>query len=122
MAKEEIYKKLIESLKLVASSANIQTKSLPQFVVITDEIALTYHDAFLMLPQLKNMIPIAVIDKLQKLDCLFDEMSEFESLWSIESLKEHVCWEECRALAKESLDALGVKYSEPDLSFMSFVE
>lgn len=47
-----LYKIIIESLRLVASLSDVQFKSLPKFVKLPDEIALTYHDAYLLVPQL----------------------------------------------------------------------
>lgn len=47
-----IYNNLIQVLRLVASEANVQIESFPQYVNVTDEIALLYSDIYSLVPQL----------------------------------------------------------------------
>ena len=96
MKTQDIYNNLIQSLRLVASPYDIQVLSLPDFVNVTDEIALIYNEAYIMAPQLNNIITPHIAKMLDDLDKLFEKMSEEESLWTIENLNEQVipqlCW------------------------------
>lgn len=122
MKQEEVYKEIISSLRLVASSSEVQLASLPSFVASADEIALIYNNSYLLVPQLVEKIPPTVITKMKELDDLFTKMSDDEELWNISSLKTNSLWENCRKLAKDILNDLGEEYSAPDLNFIHFVK
>ncbi|MDD6209893.1 MAG: hypothetical protein PUB21_04725 [Bacteroidales bacterium] len=121
---EKFYNTLVQSLRLVASPADIQIKSLPDFVCIADEIALTYDETYVLLPQIaeedKRFTP-QVMETLKELDRLFGEMSEDKTLWDIDQLKENLKWEKSRLLAYEALQLLGEPYEFPDLGYISYV-
>lgn len=122
METQDIYNNLIQSLRLVASPANIQILSLPNFVNVADEIALIYSESYIMIPQISNMITPYTIELLGDLDKLFNKMSEDESLWNVESLKNDYLWLKSRELGYSILNELKEEYINPNLDFISWVK
>jgi hypothetical protein len=118
MEPSQQYDMLVQSLRLVAVSAEEQIASLPDFVSVTDEIVSGYGDAFLLVPQLERAGRIAAeaAGVLRRLDELFGSMPEDEALADAESLAVHPFWAEARLLATEALDKLGEEKRPPDFS------
>ncbi len=118
MTPENQYNLLLDSILLVASSADEQLSSLPDFVVVTDEVATTFGDAFLLVPQLERagIISTDVVSALRKLDSHFNRMPDEDALMDPASLRDHPFWEEARRLATEALAKLGEEKRPPNLS------
>jgi len=116
---KNFYFKLVKSLRLVASPFDIQIKSMPDFVVIPDEIALTFYDSYLLTNRLKeeNLISARSFDLLSELNTLFDEMSNNQMLWDINSLRNNENWNRCRNMALQILDELDENYDTPNLDY-----
>jgi hypothetical protein len=85
---------------------------LPEFVHAPDEIALTYHDAWLLVPELREAGLVAGIELevFAELDRLFDEMTEADdrdTLWTIQAMYADDRWASARELALTALEHLG---------------
>lgn len=124
MTSEQQYNSLVESLRLIASSADEQLATLPDFVSATDEIATTFGDAFLLLPQLREARKIApaATEAIIELDDWFSSMPRDGSIIDAASLKSHSFWERARELAVEALRKLGEDRKNPNLEHISWVE
>ncbi len=121
METRNIYNKLIQSLRLVASSSEIQISSLPDFVNVADEIALTYNEAYMTIHLIDDKITPGIMKMLDALDKLFEKMSEDKSLWNIESLKNNELWIKSRELGRLILTELKEEYISPNLNFIDWI-
>lgn len=118
---ENIYKLLIESLKLLASTYEVQCKSLPDFAVVRDEVIGDFEDVFLLMPQLiendyisKNAIASIIrCYNIMEMIAINEDKSDYESL--IESFKNSKDWQKIRELAKEALINMNEKIEDPDM-------
>jgi len=118
-----LYRVLIESVRLVASDCRIQIDCLPKFVNVPDEIALTYHDAFLLTDQLTEagLLGGDQAHRLEDLDKHFDQMNANTGLWTLAALRQDVKWEDARKKAQDILSMLNVDYAPPDLFWLTFI-
>jgi len=121
---EAQYQFLIESLRLVAASPEEQVNALPDFVCVADEIATTFGDAFLLVPQLEqaDLVSKAAVEVLRRLDSLFESGEGVEELAEPEMLRTHESWAEARRLAGEALDALEEERRLPVLSHITWIQ
>jgi len=119
-----IYNNLIQVLRLVASEANVQIESFPQYVNVTDEIALLYSDIYSLVPQLVDagLILPQHLAILNRIDNLFEVMSNDETLWNLERLEDNASWKQSRLLAFEALMELNVSYEKPNLDFVKWLK
>lgn len=119
-----IYNNLIQVLRLVASEANVQIESFPQYVNVTDEIALLYSDIYSLVPQLVDagLILPQHLAILNRIDNLFEVMSNDETLWNLERLEDNASWKQSRLLAFETLMELNVSYEKPNLDFVKWLK
>ncbi|WP_288438503.1 hypothetical protein [uncultured Chryseobacterium sp.] len=110
------YKKIIESLKLLASSLEEQEKYLPDFADIPDDVTSSFENAFLLLPSLveNNKFSNASIASILRLNnkvqwCLrnidLDDFSNSE-------------WNKVREMAKNTLQIMGESFGKPDLNYI----
>ncbi len=105
ITQEEKLSRLIESIKLLASSFEIQLKTFPVDICVPDEIALIYDDNFVFTNELVQVGLISK-DQLLSLDLLnnsLSKMSDFKDYWTLEALKSHVEWDNVRSVAKDKL-------------------
>ena len=75
-----------------------------------------------MIPQIDNIITPHFMKMLDDLDILFEKMSEDESLWNIESLKNNDMWIKSRELGYLILNELKEESIKPNLDFISWVK
>lgn len=117
------YRILVESTRLVASSYQIQIGCLPSYVQVPDEIALIYHEAFLLASQLvkAGWLDDAQMHRIAALDKQFDKMSANPDLWTVAALQQDVEWEDTRKNAQDILSMLNVSYAPPDLFWLSYI-
>jgi hypothetical protein len=116
--------RFVEVLKLVASPFDAQVATLPNFVVVADEIALLYSD------ELKLAKAQGVLDRLSGevqaglagLDDEIEQMSGEADLWTNESLKTAAQWTKLREQARQILSLLGREPGLPKLSWTTYVE
>jgi hypothetical protein len=115
---------LIQSLQLVAAEYSVQISALPDFVVKTDEIALTYYDCFLLADQIleANLITKKQYESLSEINRRMSLMSKKKKYWTLKSLKHDPEWEELRSLAKDVLKGLGIPQDIPILDWIFFVK
>jgi hypothetical protein len=101
---------LVEALQLVASDADVQVASLPNFVHVPDEIALTYWEAYQLTDELesKRVITPDLKAEMNRLNAHFDAMSLDKSLWTLDQLAMSPKWEETRVLARSILKRMGL--------------
>lgn len=116
-------KMLVESLQLLAAPAEQQIAAFPPFVHIPDEIALTFHDAFLLTD---NLVDAGLITPLQRaeverLDRIFDQMTDDKSLWTIEMVGSAPQWKQVRTMAKDILFIFNEEPKSPELFWIQYV-
>jgi len=123
MTPKEQYDLLIGSVLLVAASADEQVSTLPDFVVVTDEVATTFGDAFLLVPQLERagLVSSEAASALRELDEYFESMPDDDRLADPASLHDHPFWEEARRLATDALAKLGEAKRPPKLPGTTWV-
>ncbi len=124
MEKENLYNKLVQCLRLVASPYEVQISLLPNFIDIPDEIALFFDDVFLTIPQLKieYLFSPNTLLKINEVNELFESMSEEKFFWELEELKNNKSWEKSRELALSVLKLLNEPYEKPNLDFITWVK
>lgn len=123
MTPKDQYSLLLDSVLLVAASADDQVSALPDFVCVTDEVASTFGDAFLLVPQLERagLVAAEAAHALRALDEFFERMPDDRPLAEPESLKDHPFWTEARRLAGIALNKLGEERRPPQLSGTEWV-
>lgn len=103
------YDHLLTALHLLASPAVVQRQYYgPHQVVVADEMALDYHDAFLGVDSLRqtHCVTAAPYATLVNLNQMLDAMSAFPELWSLEALTNSPHWQELRSQATAALALL----------------
>lgn len=96
------YDHLLMALHLLASPAAVQRQYYkPHQVVVADEIALAYYDAFLGVDSLRqtHRVMAAAYATLVDINQVLDAMSAFPELWSVEALTNSPHWQELRRQA-----------------------
>ena len=120
---ERFYIKIIESLKLIGTSDFEDTKSyFPDYVDLPFEVLDTYHNAFLLIPDLidNNQFSNNTIANLIRLEILLNiiiKKPDFEHL-NYEQLVNTKEWQTIINLAKETLDLIGIPLDKPDLDYI----
>ena len=95
----------IESIKLLASSSDIQRKYLKDLgsYPVTDELALEFDDAFHNIDQWSSVD--SLLDEISQLNKLLDLLDINEGTW-LESALDNKPWSEIRNLAKSILSKI----------------
>ena len=122
---QQLFERLIQSIQLLAADYKTQISSLPKFVHIPDELALIYHDCFLLADQIaeEGWIDNRQLAKLKELDDVLECMSEKDDqLWTTYALRNSSEWENIRLLAGELLELFNVKKQRPDLTWIQYVK
>ena len=114
---------LTQALQLLATDYETQIKLFPDFVHIPDELALTYHDCFLLADQIKSagLIRGHHVVKLEELDGTLEQMGEKEHLWTLEALKDSSEWHDIRMMASVLLALLGKEKQSPTLNWITYI-
>ena len=115
---------LVQSLQLLASDYDEQISSLPDFVVVADEVALVFGDEYVLTDGLleHGLITESQKGKLSSLDSQLSEMSDDKTLWSRDALRESMRWKEIRRFSKEILASFGIKKEIPNLSWITYIK
>lgn len=118
------YEILIDSLRLAASEPEIQIKSLPAFVVVTDEIAIDFDDAYLYKDELllNGEIDVEISELLDEIYGEITFMTKNKVGWGIEELKKSHHWEKIREIAKKVLTMTGEDIRPPNLCWTTYVK
>lgn len=111
---------IIQVLRLLAGSPEMQVAAFPEFVTVADEIALLFHDSF-TLPGVQQEREMAAGDYLREIDELLDRMSQRADLWSNEALRTSDEWARLRVYARDALRCFGEEVLPPDLSWVRYV-
>jgi len=119
---QQILDQLVQILNLIASDFQTQVDSVPDFVVVTDEMASIYCRDFLGTQHFieKDIVSENQFKMLEELDCIFKEMKESNDakLWTLDSLKENPVWDNIRKKALKILESFGKKLDKPDLEWL----
>ena len=110
------YKKVTESLKLLASSLDEQESYLPDFADVPDDVTSSFENAFLLLPTLveSNKLTNDSIASILRLNnkvqwCLrnldLDDFSNAE-------------WNKVREMARDTLQIMGEPIEQPDPKYI----
>jgi hypothetical protein len=110
------YKKVTESLKLLASSLEEQESYLPDFADVPDDVTSSFENAFLLLPtlveskQLTNDSIASILHLNNKFQwCLrnidLDDFSNAE-------------WNKVREMARDTLQVMGESLEKPDKNYI----
>ena len=127
MNKEErLFSTLVEAVQLLAADYEAQVAALPAYAAVPDELALIYHDAYLLVDQMADAGQLTEkhLAKLRELDEEMDAMSGAENTdrWTLDALRSDPWWERMRLLAGDALRSLNVPRQRPALGHMTDVE
>jgi len=114
-------RRLVEALRLLAASVEAQRSALPDFVCITDEVALTFDDEYRVNASAIAELAPALQGALANINGELDAMSARPELWTVDSLGAEPEWERIRAQARAVLTELGEDVRPPDLFWLTFV-
>lgn len=116
MEQENAYKRIIESLKLLALSYEEQKKCFPDFVDVPDDVVSSFENSFLQLPILveKGMFSNCGLASLLRVYNLIQ--------WCIRNLDlddfSNDKWNKVRELSKETLRLIGEPLKNPDMDYV----
>ena len=118
---ELMYKSLVESLRLLASSYEKQKDYLPEFIVVQDEVISLFGDSFLTAPQLieKGLLSNDAIASMIRCYNLMEMARRNQETPNDFRVKES--WNRVRELANLTLEKMNEEFKEPDLSFVDWV-
>ena len=118
------YEMLINVLRLAASEPEIQIKSLPDFVLVTDEVATNFDDVYQYKDELilGKMISIEMSELLDEINEETEFMSDNKVGWRIEELKDSHHWIKIREIAKKILLMMGESLSSPNLNWIKYIK
>ena len=94
---------------------------MPHFVDVANEIAQSYDDAWVLVPQIREagLLTEEQYASLVRIDRHFSEMSE--SLWTTDAVREHPHWQHSRELAAEALSLLGRSPGRPRFEGITWI-
>jgi hypothetical protein len=116
------YKKISESIKLLTLPCKEQKNYFPEFVDYSFEIVDSYHNAFLLLPELieNNYFSYLSIASLIRLNNFIDFAISNSAFYELdeEQLEKNDQWLNIQRLARESLERMGEPLEKPDKSYI----
>lgn len=113
----ELSKDIVWSLRALAQDANAQRELYPDFVVVADELVLSFANAY---STLKETTQLQQAD-LEGLDEHIASKSGVLEFWTDEALDQSPFWQEIRRLASEALKARDLEVSAPHPSLDTYV-
>lgn len=124
MEQYDQYEFVVDSLQLVAADADAQIAAVPKFASPTDEVATTFGDAYLLVPQLvrARMVPEVAAEAMRGLDEWFGQMPTDGSVAEASTLGSHPFWSRARSLARKALAIMNVPLRPPQQSHISWME
>lgn len=120
---EFAYHQLVETLRLLALSAAEQVAALPDYVYVSDELALSFDDAYRMVAALEDKGRLAPGSRkvLDAIDGSFTTLTaDGAGAWNEEALASDPRWQQVRRLALDALVRLGERPGPPTLDWISF--
>ena len=122
---EHALEMLVNATRLLASDADVQERTLPDFVVVTDELALNFDNAFQLSDQLmeNGRLSQQQLAALQRVDKVLEDLTNRGEprLWTLNALRESHEWQAVRAEARKALEALGVGTGTPSIEGLTYV-
>jgi hypothetical protein len=114
---------LIESLRLLAADYEIQVNALPKAVHVPDELALTFGDSFSLVEQNRECVPLnsEQWNQLQEISQILEQMAQRKELWTLQSVKSDLEWEEMRVRARKLLGSMDQAIMPPDLAHLQYI-
>jgi hypothetical protein len=112
-----------ETLKLLALEAGQQRAVLPDYVVVPDELALTFDDAYQQVGELEKHGRLTA-EQREPLDGIkrgFSDTEADDHFWTLASLSSDPRWQEIRHQASQALHRLGIAAGWPTLDWISYV-
>ena len=120
---------LVDTLQLLARSAEQQIRAFPSFVHIPDELALTFDNVFGAVRA--NLVVDGLLEEpawstICEIDRLFEEMTDAyqrgdRNIWTTEEVRRAPEWADIRRLATLALAELGEAPCDPDTSWNIYV-
>ena len=115
----------MQAVQLLAADYEAQVAALPAYVAVPDELALIYHDAYLLVSQMADAGRLTEkhMAKLRELDEELEAMSGAENAdrWTLDALRSDPWWERIRSLAGDALRSLNVPRQRPSLGHIAYV-
>lgn len=122
MSSEEHSNMFVEVLCLLALDPEEQIGCFPSFVVVADEIALTFGDSYQLVEQSVRKGEFGESKKIAEIESIFNEMSGVHENWTLEALRKGIRWQRVRTIARDILQEIGTKPRKPSLSWISYSE
>ena len=120
--KKNFSQRLKEVLFLLASEPTVQINSFPDFVHIPDEIVSETSDAVEYAPKEMSKEDTSILNLLRKIDQIFDNMGGDLTNWTIENISTNPLWQHVRLLAREEIVKQDLRYRQPDLFWLSYLQ
>ena len=125
MEDEQLFARMVEVLRLLASKPDIQLGCFPSFVHQVDEIALTFDEVMVMISEVAppGIFNESERDVLDRIDSLLAEMSAEpdKDFWTPVGLRTSATWELIRVMAKGLLDELAIPLERPRIDWYFYV-
>jgi hypothetical protein len=115
---------LVESTKLLAASPQVQIQRFPIFVLVPDEIALTYSECFVLADQVQQagLINEGQYAGLEQLDKLLDDLGSEKNQWSLDALVHGEQWGKIHLAARHLLESFETDSRPPNLFWITYIE
>lgn len=120
----ELFNRLIETLRLLAASADDQIAAFPDTVSVPDEIVETFELSAAFLPKLVDagIADQPLQDGIAQLDREFSEMSSAtdKAIWTTQSLAQGGHWHQIRVCARAVLMSQKLEIRPPNLYWIEY--
>jgi hypothetical protein len=117
-------KRVVASVQLLASEADVQLSAFPDGVCKPDEIVLTFGECGMFVKELSAVGLLSKNDQdlLLRLEGRIVSLGGGkESIWSESAVREDPEWAELRQLARATLKEMGVSEQVPDIDWNTYV-
>ena len=112
-------RRMLETLKLLASPADVQLEVLSSDVVVADELALIFDDELLALDP--AACSEAARARLTAIAQALSAMSDRRELWTTDALRTADDWKRIRMDAAAVLAAFGEPVERPTIDWLTYV-
>lgn len=116
---------LINATRVLAQGPEEQHAAFPEFVVLPDELAQNFADAFMLVDQLLEQ-GLMNREQARLFEAVDEELRSMtalgtEELWTIDALRHREEWQAVRWKARAALGALGADLGRAGLSGITYV-
>lgn len=117
----------VDGVLLLGLDVEQQLASLPDFVPLADELALTFDDGYILLPQLveAGLVSAEAAALADELSETFDAMGgeeNYEAYWTEQKVADSPEWAAIRSKARALLEMLGETLRPPGLAGVTYVK